>query len=163
MTGGYFADPLTPAALLQLAERVGKLEQLMQERRFDSRIDGTQNGITYGAQLQQAYTNNSTRVSQLHFIKRDGRIQLDYQLYPGTTGHAVDLVTGVPLEFRPVSDLRFQSGASTFPAAGAAGWEHEIQMRTDGAIRNLSYGTTPTGITDTSGYIIGTITYFARL
>lgn len=163
MPGGYYADAEMSPALQQALERIGRLEARMQERRFDSRIDGTPNGITYGAQLQQAYTNNSTRVSQLHFIKRDGRIQLDYQLFPGTTGHAVDLVTGVPLEFRPMSDLRFQSGASAAPAAGAVGWEHEIQMRTDGAIRNLFYGTTPAGITDTSGYITGTITYFARL
>lgn len=162
MPGGYFADQQTPDALLQLAERVGKLEQLMQERVFDSWVNN-ENGLVYHAQVELAYTNNASRVSQVHIMKRDGRIQLDYQIYPGSAGHAVDLVTGIPLEFRPMKDLRFQSGASTVPAAGAAGWEHEIQMRTDGAIRNLTYGTTPAGITDTSQYIIGTVTYFARL
>lgn len=162
MTGGFFADPLTPAALQQLAERVGKLEQLMQERRFDSTVD-VEMGLVYAAQLEQAYTDNVNQRSQVHFIKRDGMIQLDLQLYPGSTAHAVDLVTGVPLEFRPMKDLRIITESSATPAAGAAGWEHAVQLRTDGAIRNLTYGTVPASITNRTQYVAATAVYLARL
>lgn len=162
MPGGYYADVETSPALQQALERLGKLEAIFQERRFDSTVNNEM-GLVYHAQVEQAYTNNSSRVSQVHYIKRGGMIQLDLQIYPGSTGHAVDLITGVPLEFRPIKDLRFITESSATPAAGAAGWEHAIQLRTDGGIRNLTYGTTPASITDTSQYIACTAVYLARM
>lgn len=162
MPGGFYEDVETSPAVRQLAERIGRIEQLYQERRFDSTVNNEM-GLVYGAQPEQAFTNNSSRISQVHFIKRDGLIQLDLQIYPGSTGHAVDLITGIPLEFRPVKDLRVITESSATPAAGAAGWEHAVQLRTDGAIRNLTYGTTPASITDTSQYVAATVVYFARM
>lgn len=162
MPGGYYADAETPAALLQLMERVGKIEQLYQERRFDSTVNNEM-GLVYAAQVEQAFTDNASQISQVHYIKRDGLIQLDLQIYPGSTAHAADLITGVPLEFRPVKDLRFITESSATPAAGAAGWEHAVQIRTDGAIRNLTYGTTPASITNRTQYVAATAVYFARM
>lgn len=162
MPGGYYADIETSPALQQALERVGRLEALLQERRFDSVVNNEM-GLVYNAQLEQAYTNNSSRTSQVHYVRRDGVIEVEFQFYPGATVHAADMVTGVPLEFRPRKDLRFPAAASTAPAAGAAGWSQDVQFRTDGAIRWLRYGTVPAGITDTSQYIIGTAVYLARL